>query len=63
MGKISLPDNYKATRDEEVHYFRAQSDRQAWYQAYEWADGELIDSLCEIDENQTPIRYLMEDKT
>ena len=62
VGKVSLPDNFQATKDGESYCFRAQSDRQAWYLAYEWSDGELLDSLCEIDEIGNPVQLLLEEE-
>lgn len=60
MGKISLPDNFKAVLDDEVYCFRADTDRQAWFLAYQWSEGELLDSLEEINEYGQAVRTLME---
>lgn len=62
MGKITIPDNYKATYEGEEYTFNAVSDRQAWYLAYEWTGGELLDSLEEIDQNGQSVRSLMEER-
>lgn len=59
LGKVALPDNFKATKDSEEFFFRADTDRQAWYLAYEWSEGELLDTLEEIDEYGQCIRTLM----
>lgn len=60
MGKITLPDNFLATCDGEEYKFRADTDRQAWYLAYEYFDAECLDSLVEIDEYGVPIRELLD---
>ena len=62
LQKVSLQDNFQATKDGESYCFSAQSDRQAWYLAYAWSDGELLDSLCEIDEIGNPVRVLLEEE-
>lgn len=60
MGRIKLPDNFRATVFDEVFEFRASTDRQAWYMAYEHFDDELVDSLEEIDEHGNVVRSLLE---
>ena len=60
MGKIKIPDNYRAVLDGEEYTFHAETDRQAWFLAYQWADDELVDSLCEIDEQGNEVRELLE---
>ena len=62
LQKVSLQDNFQATKDGESYCFSAQSDRQAWYLAYAWSDGELLDSLCEIDEIGNPVQLLLEEE-
>lgn len=60
MGKVQLNDNFRATSDGNEYYFRADTDRQAWYLAFEWSQGELLDSLEEIDESGYVVRNLLE---
>lgn len=60
MGKVQLHDNYKATLGDEEFSFSATTDRQAWYLAYEWSKGDLLDSLEEIDEYGNTVRELLE---
>lgn len=60
MGKQTIRNNYRAECCGDSAEFYAVTDRQAWYLAYEWSDGELLDSLCEIDEYGNAIRPLME---
>ena len=60
LGKMTFQNNYRATLDGEEYDFHAVSDRQAWYLAYQWADDELVDSLCEIDAQGNPVRELLE---
>lgn len=62
LGKVAFQDNYRATLDGEEYTFYAVTDRQAWYLAYQWADGELVDSLCEIDAQGNAIRELLEEE-
>ena len=61
MGKIEFFDNYKAVSAGDEYTLNAVSDRQAWYMAYEWTDGELLDALYEIDKYGAPVRTLMEE--
>ena len=60
MGRVKITDNYRATLDGEEYTFHAETDRQAWYMAYQWADDELVDSLVEIDAQGNEIRELLE---
>lgn len=62
MGKVAITDNYRMVIDGEEHTFYATTDRQAWYLAYEQADGELIDLLEEIDCYGNSIRLLTDDQ-
>lgn len=59
MGRVSLPDNYRATLDGEEYVFRADTDRQAWFLAFEWSCSDLLDSLEEIDEFGQCVRTLL----
>lgn len=62
MGKVQITDNYKAVLGDEEYTFYAVSDRQAWYSAYEWSDGELVDELYEIDALGNEIRTLLDEE-
>ena len=61
MGRVALNDNYRCSLDGNVHTFRAVSDRQAFYMAYDLLDGELADSLVEIDDYGMVVRELIEE--
>lgn len=62
MGKVEIKDNYRASLDGEEYTFNALTDRQAWYLAYEWSEGELLDTLEEIDEYGNTVRVLLNDR-
>ena len=60
MPRISIFDNYRVIIDGEEKTFQASSHRQAWYQAYELADGDLIEALDEIDADGNVVDILLE---
>lgn len=62
MGRVQLSDNFRATVGSEEYTYQASTDRQAWYLAYEWSKGELLDALEEIDSSGNVIRQLLSEE-
>lgn len=67
MGKLSSSDlddlefnNYRAVSDGEEYEFHAVSVRQAWYLAYEYFNGEVLDYLAEIDRQGVEVNIILD---